>query len=243
MRDPIIPGESPAERRRRRMSERYYAKQEQLQAVSRANYYKNQEARQAAGRAWHHANKEKANAARMARYLADHEAGKAKLRESYQKHKAKRNAENKADYYANRDKYLVLRKANAAANPERERASHYRNHIRARLNVPYKKLLITAAARATKKKVPFSLTVEWAEKTWTGRCAVTGIEFKLGLLTSGPKMYSPSIDRIVPELGYVPGNCRFILWAVNAFKCGGTDEDMRVIAAAIIANFPAVSGS
>lgn len=50
-----------------------------------------------------------------------------------------------------------------------------------------------------------------------------------------PRFFSPSIDRIVPALGYTPENCRFILWAVNAFKHDGTDDDMYRVAEALIA--------
>lgn len=236
MKEPMIPGESPADRKKRRERERYWANRDKKAAENKARYHRNRDAYRATARAYHEANREKANAGRMARYLADHEGNKAKLRESYRKFREKRNAETKADYYANREKYLALRKANAAANPERERASGYRSRQARRLNVPYKALIKSARERAKKKGVPFDLTEAWAKSIWTGRCSITGIEFKLGLNGCGPKTFSPSIDRIVPSLGYVPDNCRFVIWAVNAFKYDGTDEDMYAIAEAILAN-------
>lgn len=106
----------------------------------------------------------------------------------------------------------------------------------ARVATPWKYLLITAAARAARKKVPFALTAEWAAARWTGRCEVTGLEFKIGQRTAGPKFWGPSIDRITPELGYTPDNCRFVLWAINSFKNSGTDEDMIIVARAILDN-------
>jgi len=92
----------------------------------------------------------------------------------------------------------------------------------------------TAEERARRKGVPFSLTAEWAISRYTGACELTGIPFVIGQRGSGPKPYSPSIDRIVPSLGYTPGNCRFILWAVNALKHIGTDADMLFIARALV---------
>lgn len=55
-------------------------------------------------------------------------------------------------------------------------------------------------------------------------------------------MFSPSIDRIVPDRGYVPGNIRFVLHAVNSMKNDGTDADMVMIARAIVTNFSASPG-
>lgn len=41
---------------------------------------------------------------------------------------------------------------------------------------------------------------------------------------------SPSIDRIVPELGYVPGNIAIISWRANDLKKDATADEMRRIA-------------
>jgi hypothetical protein len=46
--------------------------------------------------------------------------------------------------------------------------------------------------------------------------------------------FSPSIDRIIPTLGYTKGNCRFILHALNALKGSGTDEQALAIAGAFV---------
>jgi len=76
--------------------------------------------------------------------------------------------------------------------------------------------------------------LEWAPTVWTGRCAISGIEFRRGN-GCGPSPYSPSIDRIIPALGYTKGNCRFILHALNALKGSGGDEDALAIAKAFVA--------
>lgn len=75
--------------------------------------------------------------------------------------------------------------------------------------------------------------MEWAEKRWTGKCEITGLPFILSTQRN-PYLFSPSLDKIVPSLGYVPDNCRFILHAVNALKGAGTDEQMLEIAKAIV---------
>lgn len=117
------------------------------------------------------------------------------------------------------------------------------NSYKERLSFPWKKLLQSSIGRAKKKNVPHTLTYEWGEKRWTGYCELTKIPFLLGQKGSGGKFYSPSIDRIVPELGYIPENCRFVLWAVNALKNVGTDEDMLLVAKALTLNYPYISKS
>lgn len=52
-------------------------------------------------------------------------------------------------------------------------------------------------------------------------CALTGLPFNP---TAEPRYDSPSLDRIRPELGYVPGNVRVILYCLNA-ALGNWGED------------------
>lgn len=87
---------------------------------------------------------------------------------------------------------------------------------------------------ALKDGLPFELTPEWAEARWTGRCELTGIPFDLTRSVSG--FYSPSIDKINNDLGYLPHNCRFVLFAINAFKNNGTDDDMFNAAQLLLQN-------
>jgi hypothetical protein len=49
-------------------------------------------------------------------------------------------------------------------------------------------------------------------------------------------MSSPSLDRIRPELGYVPGNVAVISYKANAIKQGATPEELRAVADWLEAN-------
>lgn len=104
----------------------------------------------------------------------------------------------------------------------------------ARLTSPWKDMIHAARGRAKAKGVPFDLNDEWGAEHWTGECELTGITFWLGQRSSGPKFFSPSIDRVEPKIGYLKFNCRFVLWCVNAFKSEGTDADMVFVAKALI---------
>ena len=64
-----------------------------------------------------------------------------------------------------------------------------------------------------------TITPEYIEQLFVrqeGRCLYTGRKFTLdGIEGSRTKPYVPSLDRINPSLGYVPGNVRLVTWQVN----------------------------
>lgn len=138
-------------------------------------------------------------------------------------------------HHANRDENNAKRLEHYYAHFEEKRDVWNENRHQARMEAPISHLFKGAEQRARKKGVPFDLTREYLAEIWTGRCVVTGIEFKGGR-GNGPKFFSPSIDRIIPERGYVQGNVRFVVWALNAMKYDGNDDDVLLLAEAIIAN-------
>lgn len=97
--------------------------------------------------------------------------------------------------------------------------------------------LNNARNRSKHRNWKFDLTQKWARENWTGVCALTGLPFVKSKSLANP--FSPSIDKIKPELGYIQTNCRFVLHGVNCLKGLGTDEDVLKIARAIVAKFGA----
>lgn len=70
--------------------------------------------------------------------------------------------------------------------------------------------------RAIDKKVPFSITQEeivalMEAQGW--RCSVSGIPFYQR--RGSDAAFKPTLDRIVPRLGYVAGNVRVVAYIVN----------------------------
>lgn len=166
----------------------------------------------------HQRNREK-RLARMREYHAAHrEEHKAYMRQRHQRIREVDNPRRLAHHYANQEHANQKRKINLR---------------KSRKELPWKYMLKSAADRAKQKGVPFFLTEEWAANRWTGHCELTGIQFAAPGVGQGPKMFSPSLDRIVPSIGYTPENCRFVLWGVNALKGTGTDADMMLIAKAL----------
>jgi hypothetical protein len=82
------------------------------------------------------------------------------------------------------------------------------------------KLSHGAKSRAKSKGLLFNLTPEYIIDLWEindGRCCLTGRKFDL---TPYPSKHhsnpnAPSLDRIIPELGYVKGNVRLICYHMN----------------------------
>lgn len=132
--------------------------------------------------------------------------------------------------YGKRDRNAARARYKANYDPERERL----NSVKARMTAPWKMCVAKTRERAKKRKLEFELTLEWARSRWTGKCEVTGLPFRLKFGKGGPGQFSPSIDRIDNSRGYLRGNCRFVLAAVNALKSTGTDEEMLAIAIALV---------
>lgn len=113
--------------------------------------------------------------------------------------------------------------------------SHRKNRLKARLEThPWHTAMLGAKLRAAHKKIPFGLTDEWAAARWTGRCELTNIPFVKG--TKYQKLFAASCDKIIPSLGYIPDNSRFVLNCVNMFKSNGPDTMLYEVAEALLKN-------
>ncbi len=110
---------------------------------------------------------------------------------------------------------------------ELDYARRYRNTVRGRASHSRRNVV----QRCKRRDIQFSLNKEWFIERMGAGCELAGIPF---VLDNGLNMYSPSVDRIDPQQGYTPENCRMILMALNAFKENGTDEDMVRIATAFL---------
>lgn len=93
-------------------------------------------------------------------------------------------------------------------------------------NDPRKMLWYAAKSRATKRRVPFSITLD--DIVISERCVVLGIP-----LDYRDRNHAPSLDEIVPGKGYVKGNIAVISGRANRLKGDGTISDIQAIAAYI----------
>lgn len=83
-----------------------------------------------------------------------------------------------------------------------------------------------ARRRALKKGIPFNLSQDDLMPIPT-HCPVLGIPMEFGD-TDGYNN-SPSLDRINPELGYVPGNVRWISFRANVLRRDASVEELLLV--------------
>lgn len=92
-------------------------------------------------------------------------------------------------------------------------------------------MLRHAKLRANKKGIPFNLDID--DIYIPDNCPILGIPIQFNRnqteKNKGPKDDSVSLDRIIPELGYVKGNIKVISWRANRLKGDGTLEDFEKI--------------
>lgn len=98
------------------------------------------------------------------------------------------------------------------------------------------KTLLAIRGRCRKSGIPFDISV--ADINLPKLCPVFGIEIlydKLSILLNGGSVTShpqlPSIDRLIPELGYIKGNVSIMSLRANTIKNSGTAEEHEKIAA------------
>ena len=90
-----------------------------------------------------------------------------------------------------------------------------------------RKMLERAKARAVKKNIPFNLTLDDFELPAT--CPVLGTEILLGT-DYATRDQAPSLDRVIPALGYVKGNVIVISYRANRIKNDATVTELSRVA-------------
>jgi hypothetical protein len=84
----------------------------------------------------------------------------------------------------------------------------------------------SAKTRAANAKVPFSITAD--DIFIPQLCPVLGTPLLVGQAVASDA--SPSLDRVLPMLGYVPGNVLVISNRANRIKNNATIQELRQVA-------------
>lgn len=92
-------------------------------------------------------------------------------------------------------------------------------------NSPEYYMLIAARTRAKQKGLPFTITDK--DVVMPEFCPILGIPLFRG--KGGHTFNSPSLDRIVPELGYVPGNVHVISRKANTMKSNASLQELVLL--------------
>lgn len=101
-------------------------------------------------------------------------------------------------------------------------------------NNPIRDHLISVRRNAKRVGAEFNLTIE--DLIPPEFCPILGIPLirTKGFATDG----SPSVDRIIPELGYVKGNIQIISFLANKMKNSANFEQLRLFAEWVLINIP-----
>jgi len=149
---------------------------------------------------------------------------------------AKRYADSK-DYYLEKQKVYRQQNREHIAQRRQKRYQARKSEISIKHretieNDPARYLWKAAKARAKRKGILFQISVEEVSKLIPadGLCPVLGIPVRLEKVRA--THHSMSLDRIVPELGYIPGNVVIISHLANTLKSDVTEPEVfRKIAA------------
>lgn len=131
---------------------------------------------------------------------------KEQRQEYYQRNKEKIKEKSRDYYYENRVQSIISVKRYQISKLE---DGHYR----------LSKLLRSARQRAKVKELAFDIDLDYLISIWesqNGICSVSGTGFDMTPAEQRVNRNAPSIDRIIPHLGYIKGNVRLVSWHVNA---------------------------
>lgn len=98
------------------------------------------------------------------------------------------------------------------------------NTSRVKSNSPEYKMLARAKMRAAKHGLPFN--IDLSDIVIPEKCPVLGIDIYVNSGKPGAFMNSPSLDKIIPELGYVKGNVQVMSQLANQMKGAATSEQL-----------------
>ena len=115
------------------------------------------------------------------------------------------------------------RKRHYKKNPEYYKAKRQQR----RVNELEKQILARIKSRAKRNNIPFNLTID--DIVIPDVCPVLGIPIQKNHGHQGYFNDSPSVDRIIPELGYTKGNVRVISNRANLLKNNATIEELELV--------------
>lgn len=131
-------------------------------------------------------------------------------------------------YLKNRD--AIKKRTAEYRKTHREQYLMYSNRwykkMRGSLDFWKRILLYSAKQRATKLNLPFNLTLD--DVSIPEKCPIFGTILEIS--TKIAKDNSPSLDRIIPNLGYVKGNVIVISYRANVLKRDASPDELMKLA-------------
>lgn len=115
---------------------------------------------------------------------------------------------------------------NRAAIKEKERIKANARMNGQPVQTKQKHMLSASRVRAKADNLPHTISID--DIATPARCPILNIE----LCYENPRIQdnSPTLDKIIPELGYVPGNVVVISWRANRIKSDATVMELMAVA-------------
>ena len=158
-------------------------------------------------------------------------------KEIYEKHKERYHSdpEYRAKILAQKSAYAKRRRQNPEVKEKlnqynRDNAAYFckkaKEYNAARpFHYAFKRLRL----RAKQNNLLFDLDEEYLISIWTGKCAIFGTTLQLPYSTNRQVPDKATIDKVIPELGYVKGNVQWVSNRANTIKSYGTLEEHQMI--------------
>lgn len=100
----------------------------------------------------------------------------------------------------------------------------YAKHTRAKS--PFKKILAAKKHICKAKGLPFDLDEDYLKSIYVNVCPILGIEM-IQMNQDNPRAEeNATLDRLIPELGYVKGNVTFMSFRANRIKSDATKDEI-----------------
>lgn len=153
---------------------------------------------------------------RKARYHSDPEFRERVLSSAKRYHAKKRATD--PEYLKSRSEY---NKANAAYF--NKKAKQYNSER------PFNYAFRRIKLRAKQNDIPFDLDEDYLKTLWTGKCAIFDTPLCTPYSTKHQDPNKATVDRIIPDLGYVRGNVMWVSNKANIIKSFGTLAEHEAI--------------
>lgn len=150
-------------------------------------------------------------------------AKSAQAKEYYQQYKDEVSKRNKEYREKNKEKLRQYEKSDQRKQKNKQWRENKRTEDRFRF------IWYAAKRRAHDNGIPFAISKQDIIDIFPsdGKCPMLGITLQFNNKQSQDD--SPSLDRIVPELGYVPGNILLLSYRANRIKNDATLEELKKI--------------
>lgn len=113
-----------------------------------------------------------------------------------------------------------------------ERMREYNQNRKSTMSLidKFRDMVHRCQVRAKEKQLPFDITWQDLQSLYVDNCPLLEIPLDWNTCATGRNDHTPSVDKIIPELGYVKGNIRIVSNLANMMKSSATKEQLLTFA-------------